>query len=203
MDIQKVFEQAKEHGPDAIKAVVEELKQQEAQAFREEAAACKAYFADVEERETKVKQRFADLSQQEAEIRRKITTMQPSLVTATVSGDTDTFNRIQAELADLEAQKAVVTTQAHLLSSAKLQGNAELYKAAEGKQDVRIEKMKRLQSDLKKVKAFVSEHMEAWAKIKTELGYIDFSTGLSTEVIKVWKHFENPRSLAEKEDHNE
>lgn len=176
MDIQKLLDQASEHGIAAISAAVEELRQQGQQAEREEDAACQAYFADVEERETKVKQRLADLAQQEEEIKRKITAMQPGLVDATVSGDTGTFNRIQADLTDLETQRADVATQMQLLSSAALPGSLELYKAAEVMADARRKTIGQCKSDLESIQAFVYKQAEAWAELKRELGYISFYT---------------------------
>lgn len=59
MDVQKVLNQASEHGIAAISAAIEALRQQGQQAEREADAAYQAYFSDAEEREGKVKRRLA------------------------------------------------------------------------------------------------------------------------------------------------
>lgn len=197
MDIQKVLDQASEHGIAAISAAVEELKRQGQQAEREEDTACQAYFADVEEREAKVKQRLAGLAQQEEEIKRKITAMQSELVNATVSGDTDTFNRIQDALADLEAQRAAVATQVQLLSSAPLPGDLNLYKAAEVQREACKEKIEQCKAVLNSIDEFVREQAKAWDSLKRELGYISFYTPAlnhrGREFTDVYTHFQNHR----------
>ena len=197
MDIQKLLEQAQEHGIDAITAAVEELKRKGQQAEQEEDTAYQAYFADVEQREAKVKQRLAGLAQQEEEIKRKITAMQPELVNATVSGDTDTFNRIQDALADLEAQRAAVATQVQLLSSALLPGDLELYKAAEVQHRACAKAIEQCESALKIIDEFVREQTKAWGSLKRELGFIQFYTPSlhhrGREFVDVDSHFKNHR----------
>lgn len=89
MDIQEILNQAKAHGIEAVTASAEELKRQGQQSRQEAKAACRAYFADAEEKEAKVKRRLDNLAQQEAGIKAKISAMQPGLVDATVSGDTN------------------------------------------------------------------------------------------------------------------
>lgn len=199
MDIQKLLEQAQEHGIDAIAAAVEELKRKGQQAEREEGTAYQAYFADVEQREVKVKQRLAGLVQQEEEIKRKITAMQPELVNATVSGDTDTFNWIQDALADLEAQRAAVATQVQLLSSVPLPGDLELYKAAEVQRGACAKAIEQCESALKSIDEFVREQTKAWGNLKRELGFIQFYTPAlhhrGREFVDVDSHFKKHRPV--------
>ena len=201
MDIQKLLNQASEYGMAAISTAVEELKRQGQQAEREEDTACQAYFADVEEREAKVKQRLADLAQQEEEIKRKITAMQPGLVDATVSGDTGTFNRIQADLTNLEVQRATVATQMQLLSTAALPGNLELYKAAEVKAEARRKTIEQCKADLESIQDFVYDQVKAWDNLKRELGYISFYTPAlnhrGREFTDVSTHFRDHRPISQ------
>lgn len=197
MDVQKVLDQASEHGIAAISAAVETLRQQGQQAEREADAAYQAYFSDVEEREGKVKRRLADLAQQEEEIKRKITAMQPGLVNATVSGDSDAFSRIQEDLTSLEAQRAAVATQMQFLSSAPLPGNLELYKAAEAQSEVYDKAIAQCRSELESIQEFVRDQVEAWDKLKDDLRYITFYTPAlhhrDREFVDVDSHFKKHR----------
>lgn len=193
MDIQEILNQAKAHGIEAVTAAAEELKRQGQQSRQEAKAACRAYFADAEEKEAKVKRRLDNLAQQEAGIKAKISAMQPGLVDATVSGDTNAFNRLQDELADLEAQRAAVATQMQLLSSAKLPGNLDLYKAAEAQCDVSDEVSQRCQTELEKIKAFVREQAKVWDRLSDNLCYVTFYTpgAADADLVKVYEHFKN------------
>lgn len=196
MEIQEILDKANEHGIMAISAVVEELKRRRQQSKREADAAYQAYFSDVEEREAKVKRRLEDLAQQEAGIKAKISALQPGLVDATVSGDTNAFNRLQDELADLEAQRAAVETQMQLLSSAQLPGSLELYKAAEAQCNASDEVSQRCQTELEKIKAFVREQAKVWDRLSDNLCYVTFYTSgaVDANMVKVYEHFKNHRS---------
>lgn len=193
MDIQEILNQAKAHGIEAVTATAEELKRQDQQSRQEAKAACRAYFADVEEKEAKVKRRLADLAQQEAEIKAKINAMQPGLVNATVAGDSEAFDRIQSDLAGMEAQRAAVATQMQLLSSAQLPGNLELYKAAEAQCDASDEVSQRCQTELEKIKAFVREQAKVWDRLSDNLCYVTFYTpgAADADLVKVYEHFKN------------
>lgn len=197
MDIEKLFERATENGIAAISAAVEELKRQGQQAEREADAAYKAYFADSEEKETKVKRRLADLSQQEDEIKRKIGAMQPGLVSATVAGDSEAFDRIQNDLAGLEAQRAAIVTQIQLLSDAPLPGSLELYQAAGAKCEALDKAAKQWRSDIERVRAFVREQAKAWERLNDMLGYTTFYTpGLCRrDFVAVDTHFKTHRPI--------
>lgn len=207
MDIHKTLEQASEYGIAAISKAVEELKRLGQQAEQEEAAACQAYFSDVEERAAKVKQRVDDLVRQEEEIKQRISAMQPGLVNATVSGDTETFNRIQADLAGLEAQRAAIATQTQLLSSATLSGDLALYKAANDKAEACVKTRNQCKSDLEEIKRYVSDQIKEWEKIGNDLRYISFYTHSlhrrGREFSDVAAHFQNPSPLTGKEDCDE
>lgn len=195
MDIQEILNQAKAHGIEAVTAAAEELKRQGQQSRQEAKAACRAYFADVEKKEAKVKRRLNDLAQQEAGIKAKISAMQPGLIDATVSGDTNAFNRLQDELADMEAQRAAVATQVQLLSSAQLPGNLELYKAAEAQCDASGEVSQRCQTELEDIKAFVREQAKAWDRLSDDLRYVTFYTpgAADADLVKVYEHFKSHR----------
>lgn len=193
MEIQEILDQANEHGIMAISAAVEELKQRGQQSRQEAKAACQAYFTDVEEKDAKVKRRLAHLVQQEAEIKAKIRAMQPGLVSATVDGDSETFDRIQSDLASMEAQRAAVATQIQLLSGAPLPGDLKLYKTAEAQCGASGEVSQRCQTELEDIKAFVREQAKAWDRLSDDLRYVTFYTpgAADADLVKVYEHFKN------------
>ncbi len=195
MDIQEILNQAKTYGIEAITAAVDELKRRDQQSRQEVKSACQAYFTDVEEKEAKVKQRIADLARQEAEFKAKISAMQPGLVSATVAGDSETFERIQNALAGVEAQRAAVATQIQLLSGAPLPGDLKLYKAAEAQCGVSGEASQRYQTELEDIKAFVREQAKAWDRLSDDLRYVTFYTSgvADADLVKVYEHFKNHR----------
>lgn len=171
MNIQEIIDRAKAHGIDAITAAVEEARRRDREAWESAEAAYKAYFADVEQREAKIKQRITDLTGQEDGIKAKIAAMQPGLVNATVSGDTEAFDRIQGNLADLEAKKAAIATQIELLSGATLPGNQELYRAAAAKFEAKHEAAQRFMEEIEVIRDFAREQAEAWKEIEDKLFY--------------------------------
>lgn len=195
MNIQEILEQAKAYGIEAVTAAVEELKRKGQQSRQEAKTVCWAYFTDVEEKEAKVKRRLADLAQQETEIRAKISAMQPGLVSVTVAGDSEAFDRIQNDLAGMEAQRAAVATQIQLLSGAPLPGDLELYKTAETQCGVSGEVSHRCQTELEDIKAFVREQAKAWGRLSDDLRYVTFYTpgAADADLVKVYEHFKNHR----------
>lgn len=146
-----------------------------------------------------MKRRLADLAQQEAEIKAKISAMQPGLVSATVAGDSAAFDRIQNDLADMEAQRAAVATQIQLLSGALLPGDLMLYKAAEAQCSASGEVSQRCQTELEDIKAFVREQAKAWDRLSDDLRYVTFYTSgaADADLVKVYEHFKNHRPAGE------
>lgn len=171
MDIQEIMDRAKECGVDAITAAVEDVRRRDREAWDAAEAAYKAYFADVEQKEAKVKRRIAELTQRRESIKAKIAAIQPGLVTATVSGDTEAFDRMQNDLADLEAQKAAMTTQIEILSGAPLPGDAELYRAAVAKFERKREVAQQFREETEAIRDFAREQAKAWEGIKDDLFY--------------------------------
>ena len=131
MNIQEILKKAKEHGAEAVRSALEELRQENQAITAEARAAYDAYFADVRQREAKIRQKVEALGQERDTLSEKILAMRPSLVAATVEGNTDMVSRIQSDMADIEAQKAALMTQIELLSEAQVPGSAELFQAAD------------------------------------------------------------------------
>lgn len=194
MEIQKILDQAHQHGIAAISAALDEMRSQKKQYWQEGTTACQAYMDDAKEREAKVKQRLDDLARQETGIKAKISAMQPGLVDTTVSGDTKAFNRLQDELANLEAQRAAIATQIQLLSSAQVPGDPKLYKAAEAKCESGEQAIAQMLPEFKCIKSFVREQAEAWRKLDEELlsDYFYVSVpSIRSDLLEVYEHFKN------------
>ena len=89
MNIQEILKKAKEHGAEAVRSALEELRQENQTITAEARAAYDAYFADVRQREAKIRQKVEALGQERDTLSEKILAMRPSLVAATVEGNTD------------------------------------------------------------------------------------------------------------------
>ena len=132
MNIQEILKKAKERGAEAVRSALEELRQENQAITAEARAAYDAYFTDVRQREAKIRQKVEALGQERDTLSEKILAMRPALVAATVEGNTDMVSRIQSDMADIEAQKAALTTQIELLSEAQVPGSAELFQTEMG-----------------------------------------------------------------------
>lgn len=201
LDLEKLFTQAEDAGVTAITEAIKLVKQHHSKAVQEAQAACKAYFDEVEQREAKVKQRVADLTKQENDIKAKIAAMQPGLVDATVSGDTDAFDRMQDALADLEARRTAVAAQIQMLSEAAIPGNPDLYRAAIAKIEAMSKNNEQCENEIVAIRGFADRQSESWERIYDDLRYTRFSTSgaaLPKEQIELEKHFrsQDRRSIA-------
>ena len=168
MNIQEILKKAKEHGAEAVRSVLEELRQENQAITAEARAAYDAYFADVRQRKAKIRQRAEALGQERDTLSEKILAMRPALVAATVEGNTDMVSRIQSDMADIEAQKAALTTQIELLSDAKVPGSKELFQAA----DSRLEELRaaneRYRAAVGTIHDFAREQLELWERIEDD-----------------------------------
>ena len=168
MNIQEILKKAKEHGAEAVRSVLEELRQENQAITAEARAAYDAYFADVRQREAKIRQKVEALGQERDTLSEKILAMRPSLVAATVEGNTDMVSRIQSDMADIEAQKAALTTQIELLSDAKVPGSKELFQAADSKlKELRVAN-ERYRAAVKAINNFAGEQLELWERIEDD-----------------------------------
>lgn len=168
MNIQEILSVAKEHGAEAVKDAFAELCQENHKITAEAQAAYDAYFADVRQREAKIRQKVEALVQERDALSEKARAMRPALVAATVEGDTDTVSRIQGDMADIEAQKAALTAQIELLSDAKVPGSKELFQAADSKlKELRVAN-ERYRAAVKAINNFAGEQLELWERIEDD-----------------------------------
>ena len=87
MNIQEILTTAKEYGAEEVRAAFVELCQENQAITAEAQAAYKAYFADVRQREVKIRQKVEALGQERDALSEKIRTMRSALVAAAAEGD--------------------------------------------------------------------------------------------------------------------
>ena len=168
MNFQEILNTAKEHGAEAVRAAFAELRQENQAITAEAQAAYEVYFADVRQREVKIRQKVEALGQERDALSEKARAMRPALVAATVEGDTDTVSRIQGDMADIEAQKAALTAQIELLSDAKVPGSKELFQAADSKLKELRAANERYKAAVGAIHDFAGEQLELWERIEDD-----------------------------------
>lgn len=188
MNIQEILNKARECGAEAVSAV-EEMRQKNQEIAADAQAAYDAYFADVRQREARIRQRVEALGQERDVLSEKIRATQPALVAATIEGNTDAVGKIQSDIADMEAQRAAKSAQIELLSGARVPGSGELFQMAD-------EKLERLREDglqcrkvTKMVHDFAREQADFWEKVYNDTRYHDLAGGNVYHSEKIYEHF--------------
>ena len=197
MNIQEILSVAKEHGAEAVKDAFAELCQENHKITAEAQAAYDAYFADVRQREAKIRQKVEALVQERDTLSEKIRTMRPALVAATVEEDTDTVSRIRGAMADIEAQKAALTAQIELLTGAKALGSKELFQAAASKLEELRAANERYRAAVGAIHDFAREQLELWERIEDDTASMTKYSGLEKNrggtvrhAEKLYEHFQ-------------
>lgn len=196
MNIQEILNTAKEHGAEAVRDAFVKLRQENQMITAEAQAAYNAYFADVRQREARIRQRGEALGQERGTLSEKILAMRPALVAATVEGDTDMVSRIQSDMADIEAQKAALTTQIELLSEAQVPGSKELFQAADSKLKELHAANERYRAAVGAIHDFAGEQLELWERIEDDTAPSTKYSGLDknrggtvSHAEKLYEHF--------------
>lgn len=196
MNIQEILKKAKKDGAEAVRSALEELRQENQAITAEARAAYDAYFADVRQREARIRQRVEALGQERDVLSEKIRTMRPALVAATVEGNTDMVSRIQSDMADIEAQKAALTTQIELLSDAKVPGSKELFQVADSKLEELRAANERYRDAVGAIHDFAREQLELWERIEDDAAPSTKYSGLNknrggtvSHAEKLYEHF--------------
>lgn len=196
MNIQEILTTAKEYGAEEVRAAFVELCQENQAITAEAQAAYKAYFADVRQREVKIRQKVEALGQERDALSEKIRTMRSALVAAAAEGDTGTVSRIQGDMADIEAQKAALTAQIELLSDAKVPGSKELFQAADSKLEELRAANERYRAAVGAIHDFAREQLELWERIEDDTAPMAKYSGLDknrggtvSHAEKLYEHF--------------
>lgn len=206
MDIkvtQKAIDSVARHGADAVAAILSKLKEEGQAVAMEAQKAVEAYFADVAKREAALKAKVDELSGQKETLASKIKSMEPMLVNATISGDSEALARVQGAIADIEAQKAAVAAQIELLANARVPGSKELLDAVEAKEKM-LGEFQAVESAIQQqIKAIAEHEHDVWDEILHDLLYAGTS---GCNAYKAREHFScggNPVKIGPKEPEGE
>jgi hypothetical protein len=134
VDFIEVYERFEANEPDELLKALGELEQVSIDAGKEAQKASAVYFADVEDKKAKISNRIADLTGQRAVIQGKIDALRTPLTDATIKGNREKLDEIQASLRTLEVDIAQATTEIELLEAAFIKGDDDLYNDVMGKQ---------------------------------------------------------------------
>lgn len=166
MDIQKIAKASLKCGED-VRQEIESLKRKSDAVAAEAAAACDAYFADVRQREQNAAARVENLRSKMDDTEKQIMDLQPKFVEATVTDDSEAFDRIQNRITALEAQKSALHRQIELLTSSTVPGNGKLYAEAIAKKE-RMEKTDReTNAALDQLYKLADEQKDMWKEIRS------------------------------------
>lgn len=123
------------------------------------------YFSDKRKREMAISDRVEKLREDLEQVQEEISSFGPGLAAATISGDDTALSDIQAQITQLEARKAAVTTQIDLLSGAAVTGDKALFDQANTKAEALETFWAGTQADLSALSAFASDQVSAWGKV--------------------------------------
>jgi chaperonin cofactor prefoldin len=130
MNFEQVLERFKTEDPTYILDALDQLSKNCSVAASAAQVAKRAYYADVAEKEEKIKVRITALIKQRDELQSKIGTLKKSLVSATISGDVKKLEDIKANMRALEVDKAQVADEISLLESTHVHGDEALFNKA-------------------------------------------------------------------------
>lgn len=206
MDIkvtQKAIDAVSEHGAAAIAAILSKLKEERQTAAAETQKAVDAYFTDVAKREAALKEKVNELNGQKEALASKIKSMEPMLVNATISGDSEALTKVQNMIADIEAQKAAVAAQIELLSNTRVPGSKELLDAVEAKEKT-LGEVRAVEGAIQQQIKDIAEHeCDVWDKILHDFLYAGTS---GCNAYKAHEHFScggNPVKIESEEPEGE
>lgn len=189
MNIQEILSMVKEHGAEEVKSILEEISRENAALTHEAKVAFDAYFADVKHREDKIKQQVESISCELDTLSERILAIRPSLVAATIEGDVDKVDKIQKEIADMEAKKATLVTQIDLLSGAHVPGNKELFREADEKLSEVSDDGFRLRELKKMVHEFSGEQAKLWERLENYTNHYERAGGKVFNSNRLYEHF--------------
>lgn len=123
------------------------------------------YFDSRRKSETAISGRIKELESQREGLEEKVASFGPKLAAATISGDSDTLEKIQEQLTALEARKAATIAQIELLSGVSVAGDKELFTEADRQARELDQFWTEIIGDLSSLSTFASEQMNAWYQV--------------------------------------
>lgn len=170
----------------------ERRKEQSREFGRKAGAAYRAYFDDVDQKKTTVAERVAALQQQIEGIDARIAEHQKKLMRATIAANKEQLDRIQADMANSESEKAAIRTQIGMLKAEPIPGDIELYEAAQNAYQAWAADTKEIrewiftskEAVMTKAIRILEEVDESIGKCNPGLGY-----GIAPKIEKLSEHF--------------
>ena len=123
------------------------------------------YFDDVAQRKRRIADRVNDLRAQREDLETEIAAYGPRLADVTISGDTEAMNTIQRELADMEANKAALSSQIELLGGVAVHGDEGLFHRADELAEAMEREYGAIMADLQELVSFANKQIELWASV--------------------------------------
>lgn len=123
------------------------------------------YFEDRRKRESAISARVEKLREDLEQVQEEISSFGPGLAAATISGDDTALSDIQAQITQLEARKAAITTQIDLLSGAAVTGDKALFDQANEKAEALERFWNNTMADLSTLSSFASEQVQSWSTV--------------------------------------
>lgn len=192
----KRMEKFKENGADAALKLRGELVTALQDRISGTMQAVNAYFDSRRKSETAISGRIKELESQREGLEEKVASFGPKLAAATISGDSDTLDKIQAQLTDLEARKAATIAQIELLSGVSVAGDKELFTEADRQARELDQFWTEIIGDLSSLSTFADGQMAAWAQVaksSTMDGNIMPRKSVFDRVAEMRKDFEKGR----------
>lgn len=193
---QKKMDRFKECGGDAALKLRGELVTALQDRITGTVQAVNAYFESRRKSEMAISGRIKELESQRAELEKKVSSFGPELAAATISGDSDTLEKIQVQLTDLEARRAATSAQIELLSGVSVAGDEGLFTEADEKARDLAAFWSEVQIDLSTLSAFADGQIAVWAKVaksSTMGGNIMPRKSVFDRVAEMRKDFEKGR----------
>ena len=133
------------------------------------------YFDDVAKRKRRIADRVNHLQEQRKELENKIASYGPRLAAATISGDSGEMDAIQRELADMEADKAALSSQIELLGGVSVCGDESIFHYADELAKTTETAHSEIMADFRELMGFAQKQRELWASVEDMSGIGEMS----------------------------
>ena len=185
-DLKTILDAAKENGMDAIEAWRERAISELTEKAQQTAQAVLDYRDSREDALQKIYTRIADIAERKENLLETIEENKKELARHTVSGDFRKYQKVQQTIQEAEEQVSFCDSQIETLYQADIEGDPELYRAAEEKQYELKELADELNAETGRIAVFAREQGNAYHRLSESLinrirpfGQPDNNTGFS------------------------
>lgn len=186
MSIVEIVANAKGKDPEAVEAGLASLRQMADQYAAKTNAALDAYFQREEDQENAIRSRLGALEGDLRTVSRRIDAIGPALMAATVAGDNNALGELQAQLSDLENQRATISTQIKMLNEAPFPHEKALYDAIITARVAERRVLEKIGSARRELCAYAQAMENAWNAVYQNLSRsINTSTKRQAEKVAI------------------